>query len=62
MSIPTRAAVVESGGAPFTLSDVELDEPGPHEAVIRMVATGLCHRPGRGERSAALPAARRPRS
>jgi aryl-alcohol dehydrogenase len=43
MSIPTRAAVVESGGAPFTLSDVELDEPGPHEAVVRMVATGLCH-------------------
>ncbi|WP_217215265.1 NAD(P)-dependent alcohol dehydrogenase [Streptomyces sp. AC550_RSS872] len=43
MSIPTRAAVVESGGAPFTLSDVELAEPGPHEAVVRMVATGLCH-------------------
>ncbi|MFE5894508.1 NAD(P)-dependent alcohol dehydrogenase [Streptomyces sp. NPDC056468] len=43
MSIPTRAAVVESGGAPFTLSGVELDEPGPHEAVVRMVAAGLCH-------------------
>ncbi|MGW1610639.1 NAD(P)-dependent alcohol dehydrogenase [Streptomyces sp. NPDC002285] len=43
MSIPTRAAVVESGGAPFTLSAVELDEPGPHEAVVRMVAAGLCH-------------------
>ncbi|WP_031485579.1 NAD(P)-dependent alcohol dehydrogenase [Streptomyces bicolor] len=43
MTIPTRAAVVESGGAPFTLSDVQLDEPGPHEAVVRMVATGLCH-------------------
>lgn len=43
MSIPTRAAVVESGGAPFTLSDVALAEPGPHEAVVRMVATGLCH-------------------
>ncbi|NUR67523.1 MAG: NAD(P)-dependent alcohol dehydrogenase [Streptomyces sp.] len=43
MSIPTRAAVVESGGAPFTLADVELDEPGPGEAVVRMVATGLCH-------------------
>lgn len=43
MSIPTRAAVVESGGAPFTLSDIEIDEPGPHEAVVRMVATGLCH-------------------
>jgi aryl-alcohol dehydrogenase len=43
MSITTRAAVVESGGAPFTLSDVTLDEPGPREAVVRMVATGLCH-------------------
>ncbi|MGW3116539.1 NAD(P)-dependent alcohol dehydrogenase [Streptomyces sp. NPDC001107] len=43
MSITTRAAVVESGGAPFTLADVELDEPGPHEAVVRMVAAGLCH-------------------
>ncbi|MGW2719221.1 NAD(P)-dependent alcohol dehydrogenase [Streptomyces sp. NPDC001492] len=43
MSITTRAAVVESGGAPFALADVELDEPGPHEALVRMVATGLCH-------------------
>ncbi|MCX5251458.1 NAD(P)-dependent alcohol dehydrogenase [Streptomyces sp. NBC_00201] len=43
MPITTRAAVVESGGAPFTLADVELDEPGPHEAIVRMVATGLCH-------------------
>ncbi|MGW0336377.1 NAD(P)-dependent alcohol dehydrogenase [Streptomyces sp. NPDC003011] len=43
MSLTTRAAVVESGGAPFTLSDVQLDEPGPHEAVVRMVAAGLCH-------------------
>ena len=43
MSLTTRAAVVESGGAPFTLSDVTLDEPGPREALVRMVATGLCH-------------------
>ncbi|MGW1215150.1 NAD(P)-dependent alcohol dehydrogenase [Streptomyces sp. NPDC002499] len=43
MSISTRAAVVESGGAPFTLSDVRLDEPGPNEAVVRIVAAGLCH-------------------
>ncbi|MCT9078496.1 NAD(P)-dependent alcohol dehydrogenase [Streptomyces fulvoviolaceus] len=43
MSTTTRAAVVESGGAPFTLSDVVLDEPAPHEALVRMVATGLCH-------------------
>ncbi|MER6960005.1 MULTISPECIES: NAD(P)-dependent alcohol dehydrogenase [unclassified Streptomyces] len=43
MSITTRAAVVESGGAPFTLSEVVLDDPAPHEAVVRLVAAGLCH-------------------
>ncbi|WP_084959316.1 NAD(P)-dependent alcohol dehydrogenase [Thermoactinospora rubra] len=43
MSTPTRAAVVESAGAPFTLTEVELDEPRPDEAVVRMVAAGLCH-------------------
>ncbi|MER5748723.1 NAD(P)-dependent alcohol dehydrogenase [Streptomyces sp. NPDC002088] len=43
MPITTRAAVVESGGAPFTLSEVVLADPGPHEAVVRMAATGLCH-------------------
>ncbi|MGW2650355.1 NAD(P)-dependent alcohol dehydrogenase [Streptomyces sp. NPDC001393] len=43
MTTITRAAVVESGGAPFTLCDVELDAPGPGEALVRMVAAGLCH-------------------
>ncbi|MFF4212176.1 NAD(P)-dependent alcohol dehydrogenase [Streptomyces sp. NPDC001796] len=43
MTTTTRAAVVESAGAPFTLSEVELDDPGPGEALVRMVATGLCH-------------------
>ena len=39
----TRAAVVESGGAPFTVSDIELDELRDNEVLIRMVASGLCH-------------------
>ncbi|MFD9392776.1 NAD(P)-dependent alcohol dehydrogenase [Streptomyces sp. NPDC060000] len=43
MPITTRAAVVESGGAPFTVSEVVLDDPAPHEAVVRLVAAGLCH-------------------
>jgi len=43
MPLPTRAAVVESGGAPFTFSAVTLDDPRPHEAVVRIVAAGLCH-------------------
>ncbi|MEV4233689.1 MULTISPECIES: NAD(P)-dependent alcohol dehydrogenase [unclassified Nocardia] len=43
MTTTTRAAVVESGGAPFTLTPIELDEPRPHEAIVRMVAAGVCH-------------------
>jgi aryl-alcohol dehydrogenase len=39
----TKAAIVESGGAPFTLTEVELDEPRAGEALVRMVAAGLCH-------------------
>jgi len=39
----TQALVVESGGAPFTVADVELDEPRPDEALVRIVASGLCH-------------------
>ncbi|MFE7629644.1 NAD(P)-dependent alcohol dehydrogenase [Kocuria sp. NPDC057446] len=38
-----RAAVVEGIGAPFALEDVELAEPGPGEALVRIVATGVCH-------------------
>jgi aryl-alcohol dehydrogenase len=39
----TRAAVVEGQGQPFTISEVELDEPREDEVLVRMVATGLCH-------------------
>ncbi|MDH2416309.1 NAD(P)-dependent alcohol dehydrogenase [Nocardioides sp. CER19] len=37
------AAVVEELDAPFTLAELELDEPGPGEALVRVVATGICH-------------------
>ena len=43
MTITTQAAVVESGGAPFTLVEVELDEPRADEVLVRMTAAGLCH-------------------
>jgi aryl-alcohol dehydrogenase len=39
----TTAAVVDSPGADFELSEVELSEPRPEEIRVRMVATGLCH-------------------
>jgi len=41
--VTTRAAVVEAPGAPFTLAEVELDEPREHEVLVRLVAAGLCH-------------------
>ena len=39
----TTAAVVESSGAKFTLSTVELSEPHAGEVRVRLVAAGLCH-------------------
>ncbi len=37
------AAVVDALDAGFTLRTLELDEPGPGEARVRIVATGICH-------------------
>lgn len=39
----TEAAIVESGGAPFTLGEIELDAIRSDEVLVRMVAAGLCH-------------------
>lgn len=39
----TTAAVVESPGVGFTLTDVDLDKPGHDEVLVRLVAAGLCH-------------------
>lgn len=43
MVTTTRAAVVEKAGAPFTIMDVELDEPRPNEVLVRIAAVGICH-------------------
>lgn len=37
------AAVVEKHGAPFIFEELELAEPGPGEALVRLVASGICH-------------------
>jgi aryl-alcohol dehydrogenase len=41
--VTVSAAVVERHGAPFTIRELELDDPRPHEVLVRMVAAGLCH-------------------
>jgi aryl-alcohol dehydrogenase len=42
-TIAGRAAIVESAGAPFAITDVEFGDPGPGQVRVRLVATGLCH-------------------
>jgi Zn-dependent alcohol dehydrogenase len=38
----TRAAIHHGPGQPFEVAEVELDDPGPDEVVVRMVAVGIC--------------------
>jgi len=38
-----RAAVLEEFGDPLVIQDVTLDDPGPGEALVRLVACGVCH-------------------
>ncbi|KAJ5547900.1 Polyketide synthase enoylreductase [Penicillium frequentans] len=41
--IPTKAFVIDAPGSPFVMQDVVLDEVRPHEVLIEMKYTGLCH-------------------
>ena len=38
-----KAAVMRAWKAPLTIEDIDLDEPGPREVLVRTVATGVCH-------------------
>jgi len=38
-----RAAVAPGMGQPFELQEVDLDDLRPHEVLVRIVGTGLCH-------------------
>nr|PZN82300.1 MAG: alcohol dehydrogenase [Acidobacteriota bacterium] len=38
-----RALVVEEKDAPFTEQEIDLGEPGRGEALVRIVASGVCH-------------------
>ncbi|MBO9577435.1 MAG: NAD(P)-dependent alcohol dehydrogenase [Microbacteriaceae bacterium] len=43
MTTTGRGAIVRGAGAPFEIVELELDEPGAGEVLVRLVATGLCH-------------------
>ncbi|CAG4895954.1 NAD(P)-dependent alcohol dehydrogenase [Paraburkholderia saeva] len=38
-----KAALAMANKGPLTIEDIDMDEPGPGELVVRIVATGLCH-------------------
>ena len=38
-----RAAVLEEFGEPLAVQEVELTDPQPNEALVRLVACGVCH-------------------
>jgi aryl-alcohol dehydrogenase len=37
------AALVQEVGAPFTLAEVDLDEPAPDEVLVQIAGVGICH-------------------
>ncbi|MBI5337237.1 MAG: Zn-dependent alcohol dehydrogenase [Mycolicibacterium rufum] len=39
----TRAAITYGLNTPFVVKEVELDEPGPNEVLVHLVASGVCH-------------------
>lgn len=38
-----QAALVEAPGGPFTVHEVDLEEPRPDEILVRITASGICH-------------------
>ncbi|MEU6331499.1 NAD(P)-dependent alcohol dehydrogenase [Streptomyces sp. NPDC047049] len=38
-----QAAVVESRGGPFTIRNLDLEEPRPDEVLVKITAAGICH-------------------
>jgi formaldehyde-activating enzyme len=59
MTMRTRAAVLWAAGEPLRLAEVELAAPGPHEVLVRIEASGVCHsdwNAATGTSAAALPA------
>lgn len=43
MSIDGRAVVVWQAGAPVSPEPIQIDDPGPGEVLVRILASGVCH-------------------
>jgi S-(hydroxymethyl)glutathione dehydrogenase/alcohol dehydrogenase len=40
--VKTRAALFHGAGRPLEVREIELDEPRPHEVLVRIAAVGIC--------------------
>ncbi len=43
MATAGRACILEEPGAPAVVRDITVDDPGPNEVLVRLVASGVCH-------------------
>lgn len=39
----TTAAVLRTGHGPFSIEELDMADPGPHEVRVKIVAAGMCH-------------------
>ena len=38
-----KAAVMRANNAPLEIEDINIDDPGPGEVLVKTVASGICH-------------------
>ena len=38
-----KAAVMRANNAPLEIEDIQIDDPGPGEVLVKVAATGICH-------------------
>ncbi|MBS1708604.1 MAG: alcohol dehydrogenase catalytic domain-containing protein, partial [Armatimonadetes bacterium] len=43
MATAGRACILEEPGAPAVVRDITVDDPGPNEVLVKLVASGVCH-------------------
>ncbi len=43
MAITARGAIARTPGAPVSIEEFTIDDPGPNEVLVRILASGVCH-------------------
>ena len=43
MPTPARVVVCPQGPGPLRIEEVDLPDPGPHQVVVKQLASGVCH-------------------